>query len=79
MVGGHSRFMTEEQRQAQSVEAQKLNDERLYICPNCGSQCFFMGLDFKAPRSADVKAWREVEAYIRAGKVYYRGNDPSAG
>lgn len=64
--------MTEEQRQAQNREAQRLNQERSYICPNCGGQCHFMGLDFKAPKATDVRAWRKVESFIRSGKVFYR-------
>ena len=73
MWGGTSRFMTAEQRLAQHREALRLNEERPYICPNCGGQCHFMGLDFKAPKVSDLKAWREVESFIRSGKVYYRG------
>lgn len=73
MSGSNSRFMTEEQRLAQQREAERLNGERPYICPNCGGQCHFMGLDFKAPKISDLKAWREVEEFINSGKVYYRG------
>lgn len=64
--------MTEEQRQGQHREAQHLNEERRYVCPNCGGQCHFMGLDFKAPKVTDLKAWREVESFILSGTVYYR-------
>lgn len=73
MSGSSSHFMIEEQRLAQQREAQRLNDERSYICPNCGGQCHFMGLDFKAPKMSDLKAWREAEEFIRSGKIYYRG------
>lgn len=73
MSGSNSHFLTQEQRLAQQREAQRLNEERPYICPNCGGQCHFMGLDFKAPKLSDLKTWREVEAFIRSGKVYYRG------
>jgi hypothetical protein len=75
MSGGTNRFMTQEQRLSQGQEAQRLNNERPYICPHCGGQCHFMGLDFKAPKISDTKAWREVEAFIRSGKVYYRGTE----
>lgn len=73
MSGAFSRFMTQEQRLAQQRKAQQLNHERAYICPNCGGQCHFMGLDFKTPKVTDLRAWREVEAFIRSGKIYYRG------
>ncbi len=72
MSGSNSHFMTEEQRRAQAREADHLNNDRPYLCPNCGGQCYFMGLDFKAPKITDVKAWREVETFIRSGNVYYR-------
>ncbi len=32
-----------------------------------------MGIDFKAPKKTDSKAWVEVEKFILSGKVYYRG------
>lgn len=73
MSGSTSRFLTEEQRQAQQRQARLLNEERPCICPNCGGHTYFMGLDFKAPKVSDIKAWREVEAFIRSGKTYYRG------
>jgi hypothetical protein len=72
MAESFDRFMTEEQHRAQRREARLFN-ERLYICPDCGGQCHYMGLDFKAPKRANARAWREVEAFIRSGKVYYRG------
>ncbi|GHS89512.1 hypothetical protein FACS189487_09860 [Campylobacterota bacterium] len=73
MSSSPSRFMSKEQRRAQQQEAESFNNERPHICPNCGGQCHYMGLDFKAPKATDLKAWREVEAFIRSGKVYYRG------
>lgn len=73
MSGSNSRFMTGEQRLAQLREAQRLNVERLYVCPNCGGACHFMGLDFKAPKITDIKAWRRAEDFIRSGRVFYRG------
>lgn len=73
MAGSESRFLTEEQRRAQRREAQRLNEERPYVCPNCGGDTYFMGLDFKAPKVSDLKAWREAETFIRSGKTYYRG------
>jgi hypothetical protein len=72
VMGSLSRFMTKEQCRAQYREA-RLRNARRYICPDCGGQCYYMGLDFKAPKSTNIKAWRKVEAFIRSGKVYYRG------
>jgi DNA-directed RNA polymerase subunit RPC12/RpoP len=66
------RFMTAEQRDGQLREAVQFESERVYKCPECGGPANFMGQDFKAPKKADTKAWREVEEYIRSGKVYYR-------
>lgn len=72
--GSTSRFMTSEQQLAQSKEAQDFEAQREYKCPNCGGPSHFMGQDFKAPKKQDSKAWKEVQAYIEAGKIYYRGN-----
>jgi hypothetical protein len=77
MSGGSDRFMTGEQLQAQHAEASQLN-ERAYKCPDCGGETHFMGLDFKAPKRTDVKSWREVQAFILSGKVYYRGSQDAA-
>jgi hypothetical protein len=77
MCGASDRFMTSEKLHAQHAEASQQN-ERPYKCPDCGRVTYFMGLDFKAPKRTDVKAWREVQAFILSGKVYYRGSQRAA-
>jgi DNA-directed RNA polymerase subunit RPC12/RpoP len=72
--GSVSRFMTTEQVKAQSKEAQEFEEEREYKCPDCGGACTFMGQDFKAPKKTDLKAWKDAEAFIRSGKIFYRGS-----
>jgi hypothetical protein len=74
MSGGASRFMTTAQREEQQLEAYRLNKDREYKCPQCGGPTHFMGIDFKAPKKSDAKAWNEVQAFILTGKVYYRGS-----
>lgn len=34
-----------------------------------------MGIDFKAPKKSDEKAWSTVEAAILCGKIYYRDSE----
>jgi len=77
MCGASDRFMTSEQLHAQHAEASQQN-ERPYKCPDCSGVTYFMGLDFKAPKRTDVKSWREVQAFILSGKVYYRGSQRAA-
>jgi|GEM_PF-6166007 len=36
-----------------------------------------MGIDFKAPKKSDAKAWLEVKEFIQSGRVYYRGSQSS--
>ena len=76
MSGSLNRFMPSKQRTAQQREANGFN-QRLYKCPDCGGPTHFMGIDFKAPKKSDAKAWHEVKAFIQSGKVYYRGSQTS--
>ena len=64
--------MTSSQIFAQRQEAVEFNAARLYRCPDCGGTTYFMGIDFKAPKKSDIKAWQEVETFINSGNVYYR-------
>jgi hypothetical protein len=77
MSGGINRFMHSDQRTAQQTEATALN-ARSYKRPDCGAPTHFMGLDFKAPKRSDAKAWHQVQVFIQSGKVYYRGSQNAA-
>ena len=66
--------MTSKQQEGQQKEAQKIEARREYKCPECGQPAYYMGLDFKAPKKTDKKAWARVRAFIQSGKVYYRGS-----
>ncbi len=68
----HDRFMTAAQQTGQLKEAAMFEAQREYKCPDCGGPSHFMGQDFKAPKHVDVKAWEAVQAFIEAGKTYYR-------
>ena len=74
LSGASDRFMTSEQQAGQVREAAEFANHRVYKCPDCGGLTHFMGLDFKAPKKLDVKAWQQVKAFIESGKVYYRGS-----
>ena len=76
--GSTNRFMTSEQSRGQSREAEEFEAQRAYKCPDCGGPCFYMGIDFKAPKKADVKAWKQAERVIQSGKAFYRGTDLSS-
>ena len=69
--------MPSEQGREQQLEAHKVNT-RSYKCPDCGGVAHFMGIDFKAPKKADAKAWLKVKAFVLSGKVYYRGSQAAA-
>ena len=72
--GSTNRFMSSQQREGQQREVEQFETERTYKCPDCGGQTHFMGIDFKAPKKTDTKAWREVQTFIQSGKVFYRGS-----
>ncbi|MGB1250302.1 MAG: hypothetical protein ACPG8W_06695 [Candidatus Promineifilaceae bacterium] len=40
-------------------------------CSQCGSQMADLGLDFKAPRSADIRAWNAIENTYRLGHQFH--------
>lgn len=42
------------------------------ICPNCTSDAYLVGSDFKAPRKADDAGWMVADFFIRAGLPYFR-------
>lgn len=65
--------MTSAQQAGQAKESEEFEASREYKCPDCGGPSFYMGIDFKAPKRADVEAWREAKAFIESGKVYHRG------
>jgi hypothetical protein len=65
--------MTSEQQSAQWKVAQDFQASRTYKCPDCGGQAHYMGIDFKAPRKTDVRAWQDAEAFIASGKLFIRG------
>ena len=71
--GATNRFMTSEQQSAQWKEAQEFEANRTYKCPDCGGPAHFMGIDFKAPPKADVRAWEQAEAFIASGRLFVRG------
>jgi hypothetical protein len=65
--------MTSEQQSAAIREAWERDAAMERRCPDCGGKTFRMGIDFKAPKKGDLKAWVDVERFILSGKVYYRG------
>ncbi|MFX9061614.1 hypothetical protein ABTN34_17430, partial [Acinetobacter baumannii] len=73
LVAPFNRFMTSEQQSAAIREAWARDEATERKCPDCGGKTFRMGIDFKAPKKGDLKAWAEVEKFILSGKVYYRG------
>lgn len=68
----NSRFLTSEQAKGQRTELDEFETQREYKCPDCGEPCSFMGQDFKAPKKTDLKGWKEVEKFIKEGKIFYR-------
>ena len=40
-------------------------------CPECSEPMIDMGLDFKAPRQSDAKAWRNLHGMYRVGHTFH--------
>ena len=40
-------------------------------CPECGEPMIDMGLDFKAPKQNDAKAWRTLQCLYRVGHAFH--------
>jgi hypothetical protein len=40
-------------------------------CPECRQPMADLGLDFKAPKREDVRAWRAIEGLFRSGHVWH--------
>jgi DNA-directed RNA polymerase subunit RPC12/RpoP len=40
-------------------------------CPDCGQPMHNMGMDFKAPRRADVRQWRKVQILFTHGFTFH--------
>lgn len=59
--------------------AQTLRQQEPPACPECRKATFYMGKDFKAPRTSDIRGWKSAEAHIRSGNVYYRGSQMDLG
>lgn len=68
-------YMTAEQQGAAIRDAWEKDAAAERKCPDCGGKTFKMGLDFKAPKKGDSKAWGEVEKFILSGKTFYRGTN----
>jgi DNA-directed RNA polymerase subunit RPC12/RpoP len=49
----------------------KRREERVVVCPQCGSRMRNMGLDFKAPRQRSVDQWRKVELLYQRGITFH--------
>jgi hypothetical protein len=45
--------------------------EPVVRCPDCGGPMHDMGMDFKAPKKADVRQWRKVEALFAHGVTFH--------
>ncbi|MCL2310266.1 MAG: hypothetical protein FWC42_08360 [Proteobacteria bacterium] len=65
--------MTTEQQVARGKEVEDFEASRTCTCPDCGGPAHYMGIDFKAPRKTDTRAWRDAEAFIASGKLFIRG------
>ena len=66
--------MTSKQQLGQANEAAQFNAVRTYPCPDCGGVTHFMGIDFKAPKKTDFRAWQQVQEFINSGRTFYRGS-----
>ena len=77
--GAWHHYMTQEQQNGQWKEKVDFNARRTCKCPDCGGPAHYMGIDFKAPRKTDVRAWQDAQAFIASGKLYIRGTQRHEG
>ena len=54
--------------QFESVE--RNYQEEISRCPDCANRMANMGMDFKAPKRTDTKAWKIVEGMYQIGAIY---------
>jgi hypothetical protein len=40
------------------------------VCPQCGGQLANMGMDFKSPKTDDLKAWNIIQGMYDLGEIY---------
>ncbi len=45
--------------------------DAIHKCPECSEPMIDMGLDFKPPRQADTKAWRNLHGMYRVGHAFH--------
>ncbi len=53
------------------VDLQAEYRDTAHRCPVCGEPMVDMGLDFKAPRQSDAKAWRILHGMFRVGHMFH--------
>ncbi|HTJ51409.1 MAG TPA: hypothetical protein VL443_18240 [Cyclobacteriaceae bacterium] len=44
---------------------------RKYPCPQCTTEMADMGMDFKAPKSSDIKAWEIIQGMYKLGHAFH--------
>ncbi|MEM7114981.1 MAG: hypothetical protein AAF614_21265 [Chloroflexota bacterium] len=45
--------------------------DRVSKCPECGEHMADLGLDFKAPKKKDVKAWQIIQGMYEIGHAFH--------
>jgi hypothetical protein len=60
-------------KEAFQLSARRFERNFRHKCPQCDGPCHFMGRDFKAPKTADIKAWARVQRFILSGSTYHHG------
>lgn len=45
-------------------------NQLISVCPKCGGQMFNMGMDFKSPKTSNVKEWNIIKGMYSIGAVY---------
>ena len=60
-------------REVFQQSARRFERDFRHRCPQCGGPSHFMGRDFKAPKTADTKAWARAQRFILSGRTYHNG------
>lgn len=58
---------------------QSPNCQEVRCCPDCGSELWNCGTQFRAPRRRDVRAWRRLQERVTTRSQYQRGDSRRRG
>ncbi|MBU2713827.1 hypothetical protein [Zooshikella harenae] len=64
------KLAAEEKYQTTAKKIEEDYYSKISKCPECGGQMANMGMDFKSPKTTDIKSWKIIEGMFRIGAIY---------